>query len=249
MKTKYALLAAVLTLIMSLPAAGQPYDDEPTKTHLKKHDMPGVMGVPTVDATVEGLHIKVWLMTQKEHKAMMQENMGQMMKHDKNEGGMGQMHMEGMEGAGAGTGRDMKITKLEGQGKAKDVHIKKLERLGKRDDILVMKPDSSGARKDMAVVGHESMGMDKSMMDSMMAGTHHIGLDVSDIASGKQVSNAGVTVVIVSPSKKSTSVELKPMMSHFGGALTLDGKGTYQFAVNVNVSGVSKSTQFAYTVK
>ena len=33
-------------------------------------------------------------------------------------------------------------------------------------------------------------------------------------------------------------------MSHFGGGLTLDEKGEYQFTVSVNVDGVSKTTQF-----
>jgi hypothetical protein len=39
------------------------------------------------------------------------------------------------------------------------------------------------------------------------------------------------------------------MMSHFGGALTLDEKGEYRFTVDVNVGGVSKTTQFQYAVK
>jgi hypothetical protein len=249
MKIRYALLATVLTLFLSLPAVGQPYDAPPAKTNIKKQDMSGMMENPTVDATVEGLRIQAWLMTQKEHKEMMQENMGQMMMHGKKEGATESMQMKGMEKAGMGMGTDMKVMKPEGLGKGKDVHVKKLERLGKRNDMLVMKPDSSGMRKDMKVVEHESMDPYKSVMDSMMAGTHHLGLDVSDAASGKHVANAGVTVLIVSPSKKSFSVALKPMMSHFGGALTLDEKGTYQFAVNVTVSGVSRTTQFAYAVK
>jgi hypothetical protein len=39
------------------------------------------------------------------------------------------------------------------------------------------------------------------------------------------------------------------MMSHFGDGVTLDEKGEYQFTLSVNVGGVSKTTQFQYTVK
>jgi hypothetical protein len=39
------------------------------------------------------------------------------------------------------------------------------------------------------------------------------------------------------------------MMSHFDSALTLDEKGEYRFTVNVNLGGVTKTTQFQYAVK
>jgi hypothetical protein len=112
-----------------------------------------------------------------------------------------------------------------------------------------MKPDSARTRDDIKVMRHENMEANKAVMDSMMAGTHHIGLDVTDAASGKEVANASVTVLIVSPSKKNASVQLKPMMRHFAGALTLEEKGAYQFAVSVNAGGVSKTTRFEYAVK
>jgi hypothetical protein len=145
---------------------------------MKHHHMMSMMGKPTADATVEGLHMKVWLMTQKHHKKMMKE-----MKHD----GMG------------------------------------------------MKDDS--------------MKMDKATKEAMMAGTHHIMLHVTDAASGKEVSDASVKVLILSPSKKNSSVELMPIMNHFGDGLTLSEKGEYQFTVIVKVDGVPKSTQFKYTAK
>jgi len=179
--------------------------------------------------------MKVWLMTQKECKEMMQGKTGQMMMHGKKEGGMGQVEMMGMKDTSVGMGRDMKVMKLESMGKSEDMHAMKL--------------DSIGMRKDMKVMKHESREMNKAMMDSMMAGTHHLRLDVTDAASGKEVAKASAMVLIMSPSKKSSSVDLKPMMSHFGGALTLDEKGEYQFTVSVNVGGVSKTTQFQYAVK
>ena len=176
MKIKYVFLSTVLTIALTLPMFGQQNHPDTTKPDMKKHDMSSVMGKPTVDTTVGGLHMKVWLMTQQQHKKM------------KGEMGMSEM-------------------------------------------------------KDT------SMKMNKAMMDSMMAGTNHIMLDVKDTSSGKEIANASAMVLIVSQSKKSSSVDLKPMMSHFGCALTLDEKGEYQFTVSVNLGGVSKSMQFQYVVK
>jgi hypothetical protein len=178
MKIKNALLPAALTIALTLPLFGQHSHDDMTKTDMKKHSISSMMGKPTVDATVEGLHMKVWLMTQKHHKKMMKE-----MKHD---------------------GREMKDT---------------------------------------------SMKMDKAAKEAMMAGTHHMMLHASDAVSGKDIVDASVKVLILSPSKKNSSVELKPMMNHFGDGLTLTEKGEYQFTVIVKVDGVPKSTQFKYTVK
>jgi hypothetical protein len=212
MKTKYVLLTTALTIALTLPVFGQHNHDDMTKTDMKKHDMnkhdmSSMMGKPTVDATIEGVHMKVWLMTQEAHKEMMKQNMGQMMMHGEKEGAMGRMEMKGMKDTSMVKGKDMKGMK------------------------------------------HDDMGMNKAMMDSMMAGTHHIMLDVTDATSGKEIANASAKVMIVFPSKKSSSVDLRPKMSHFGGALTLDEKGEYRFTIDVNVGGVSKTTQFQYAVK
>ena len=190
MTTNYALLSTVLTVALTLPLLGQHNHGDMPRTDKKKHDMSSMMGKPTVDETVEGLHMKVWLMTQKQHKKMMKGKMGQMMMHSEKEGPMGRMGM-----------------------------------------------------KDTC------MGMNRAMMDSMMAGTHHIILEVTDAALGKEIDNASAKVLIVSPSKYTATVDLKPMMGHFGGALTFDEKGKYVIAVSVNVGGVSKTKEFQYAVK
>jgi hypothetical protein len=72
MKTKYVLLLTALTIALTLLLFGQ------NKTDMKKHQKSSMMVKPIVDATVEGLHMKVWLMTQKQHKKMMNENMERM---------------------------------------------------------------------------------------------------------------------------------------------------------------------------
>jgi len=189
-----------LTIVLTLPLFGNHNHGDTTKTDMKKHHMSKMMGKPTVDATVEGIHMKVWLMTQRQHKKMMKGKMAQMMMHHEMEDSMGHMSMSEMD-----------------------------------DTSMGMK--------------HKGMGMNKAMMDSMMAGTHCIMLELSDAATKKGISDASATVMIMSPSKKHSSVDLKPMMKHFGSGLTLEEKGKYQFLVTVNVNGNSKTKEFRYTVR
>jgi len=192
MRTQYACLSAVLTIALTLPVFGGGASVDSTKTGMKGHDMSSVMGKPTADATVGGLHIKVWLMSQTRHKEMMKPKPAMMMK------------------------------------------------MGEKDTSMGM---------DMKGMKHEGMEMDKSTKDAMMAGTHHIGLEVTDALQGTEIANATVNLQIESPSKKTSSVDLKPRMSHFGSGLVLDEKGEYQFTVNVIVAGVAKTTKFQYVVE
>jgi hypothetical protein len=102
-------------------------------------------------------------------------------------------------------------------------------------------------QREMAMKGmdHDDMAMN----NEMMAGTHDMILDVTDAFLGKEIANASAKVLIVSPSKKNSSVDLKPMKGLFGGPLTLDEKGEYQCTVSVDANGVSKTKQFHYKVK
>jgi hypothetical protein len=193
MKTKSLILSLVLTVVLTLPLFGQHHNDDTTKTDMKKHHLSKMMNNPKVDVNVEGLHMKVWVMTQRQHKKMMKQ-----MKH---------------------------------------------ERVEMKDTSMAMGNEMKGMK-------HDDMKMDKSMKEEMMKGTHHIMLNVTDVASGKEITEVSATVLIISPSKKNTSVDLKPMMNNcFGDGLALDEKGEYQFTVSVKVDGVSKTTQFQYLVK
>lgn len=207
MNIKNVFLSILLAIALTTPLFGQHNHDDMTKKDMKKHEMSKMMGKPTVDATVEGLHMKVWLMTQKHHKKMMKENMGKMM-----------------------MGNDMKDMKRGG---------------------MKMKDSSMAMGKDMKGMKHEGMDMDKDMMDSMMSGTHHIMLEITDAASGKGIDKASAKIMIVTPSKLHSSVDLKSMMMSncFGAGLTLDKKGEYQFTVDINVKEATIMKQFQYTVK
>src|ERR1017187_3961839 len=94
MKINCACLPAVLTFALTLPMFGGNTPVDTTKAGMKKHDMSSIMGKPTADATVGGLHIKVWLMSQKKHSEMMESGPGMMMKHGEKEGEMGGMGMK-----------------------------------------------------------------------------------------------------------------------------------------------------------
>jgi hypothetical protein len=192
MNFKHALFSIALTVVMTLPILGQNTHGDTTKADMKHHHMSKMMGKPTVDATVEGLHMKVWLMTQKHHKKMMKE-----MKHD------------GMR----------------------------------------MKDTSMAMNKGMKKMKHNGMEMDKATKEAMMAGTHCIMLDVTDATNGKEITNTTAKVTIVSPSKMTSSFDLKSMMSHFGIGIPLKEKGEYEFSVSVTVGGVSKTKDFEYIVK
>ncbi len=185
MKKQYLILSMVLTIAFTLPMFGQHIHETMTTTVTTKHSMSINMGKPTFSATVEGLHMKVYLMTQDKHQKMMKGKMGQMMDDDK--------ELKGMI--------------------------------------------------------HDETEKDKATKEAMMAGTHHIMLDVTDAVSKKEIANASAKVLIVSPSKKETSVDLISKMSHFGTGLTLDEKGEYQLTMNVTVDGVSKTAKFPYLVK
>jgi hypothetical protein len=94
-----------------------------------------------------------------------------------------------------------------------------------------------------------TMDVNQAMLDSMTADTHHIVLDLTDVAAGKAVSGATARVMVTFPSARNTSVDLRPVLSRLDGALALDEKGEYRFIVAVSVGGFSTTTQFPYALK
>src|SRR5664279_1759788 len=117
MKIKYAFLSTVLTIALTLPMFGQDTHADTTRTKMKHHDMSSMMGKPTADATVGGLHVKVWLMSQKKHSEMMESGPGMMMKHGEKEGETGGM---GMKDTSMGMSNDMKSMGNDMQGMKHD---------------------------------------------------------------------------------------------------------------------------------
>jgi hypothetical protein len=77
-KIKYTLIPAVLIIVLALIVVGKNNHGGTTKTDMKKHNILSMMVKPIVDAKVEGLYMKVRLMTQKQHKRIMKEEMERM---------------------------------------------------------------------------------------------------------------------------------------------------------------------------
>ena len=101
----------------------------------------------------------------------------------------------------------------------------------------------------MGRMSDSSMGMDLASRKAMMKGTHFILLNATNTVTGKEIADASSKVQIVYPSKKTVSVDLKAMMSHFAGALTLKQRGQYLFTVNLNIGAGYKTMQFKYRVR
>jgi hypothetical protein len=111
----------------------------------------------------------------------------------------------------------------------------------------MMKMDH-GMMHDMEGMDHETK-KDKSAMDAMMAGTHHIMVTVTDEKSKKEMNKAEVFVTATNPAKKSSTITLSQMMNHFGGGLELDQKGAYAMKIAVKAGDKHYEAQFSYEVK
>lgn len=169
--------------------------------------------------------MKVWLLTQEQHRAMMKEEMGQVPVRSEQEGEMGKMEARDLNSASMPTVKEMKRLHQDSPG---------------------TRATNTSTDKDTvdAIQGSRTMNT-----VTMTSGTHDIVLDATEIASGKEIAGASAKVLIEYPSKKSSTVELKRIMKHFGSALTLEEKGEYRFTVNYSFGGGARTTQFQYVVK
>lgn len=107
-----------------------------------------------------------------------------------------------------------------------------------------------GMKKDSGSMMGKGMEMDNATIDAMMAGTHHMMVEVKNTVSEKETNAISAKVEIVSPTNKNSVVDLKtPMTDHFGSGITLDEMGEYQLTVSVLVDNISKTIKLKYTVK
>jgi hypothetical protein len=208
MSLRNVVLSAGLTIALALPTWGQENPGGTPKTDdTKQHDMSSMMGAPTVDATVQGLRLKVWIVVQHHQAELKRLNVDQTKMRGDRDGAMERMDVQGVQD----TTRTMDKTSMT------------MSRVG---------PAASGAPKD-----------------TMSPGTHHITLDVKDALIGKEIAHASARVLVVSPSKITSTVDLLPVRGHFDRSLTLDEKGEYMITVSVIVDGVTKTKEFQYVVE
>jgi len=214
---KYIILTTILSVALTLFMFGQDTYGDKHKADKKHHSMSELLGKPTVDVTVDELHMKIWLVTQKQHDELKKGEIDQTIDKGR-EGAMGPIETRGIQRTGS--------------------IVKRME-----DTSRVKEKDLKGVKVD-------GKKREKSTRDSVLTGTHHILLDVTDAESGNEIDGASAKIDIVSPSDENSSVDLTTMMmSHFGSGLTLAEEGEYDFTLSVNVNGVSTTTQFQHTVK
>jgi hypothetical protein len=225
MTTRYAFLSAVLTIALTLPLLGQGTGNDTTKTNLNQPEMSNTLGNPVVDIAVGGIQMKVWLLTKEQHREIMSKEMGHMPMRSEREGEMGKMEVRTLSSTSMATVKEMKGLRQEGPG---------------------IRATTTSTDKDTV----ETIQGNRSMNNlTTTSGTHNIVLDATEIASGKEIADPIARVLIEYPSKKTSTVNLKPMMKHSGSALTLDEKGEYRFTVHYSFAGGTRTTQFQYAVK
>ena len=215
---KYFFLATVLTVALTFFMFGQDTYGDKHKADMKHHDTSEMLGKPTVEVTVDEIHMKIWLVTQKQHDELTKGEVNQKRIDKERKGRIGPMETMGIQRTGS------IVKRMEDTSMAKEI------------DMKGVKVDSKKA--------------ERSTKESVLTGTHHIMLDVTDAESGNEIDGASASIDIVSPSDKNSSVDLTAMMmSHFGGGLTLNEEGEYDFTLSVNVNGILTTTQFRHTVK
>jgi hypothetical protein len=111
-----AILAMAMAILFSAAVYGGDAQDPSTRTNVKKSDLPAMLGAPTADSTFDGLHVRVWLITQKRHAELMAGRMSQMTMQEEREVSPGKMEMRGMSDTSKMMGMGMKGMKHEGQG-------------------------------------------------------------------------------------------------------------------------------------
>jgi hypothetical protein len=103
--------------------------------------------------------------------------------------------------------------------------------------------------KNMGKMKDTNVKMDNTVKQAVMAGSHYLIFDVTNILNEKEFADTSAKVEIVSPTKVVASVNLQPMMNHFGAGVSLVEKGDYLFTINLNIGMGYKTTQFKYKVK
>ena len=214
------------------PKCGMTLEKKQLSATDRQERMSAMMGKPTFEKSVEGVQVRVWLITQDEHKKMM----GTMMQggKDSSEAG-GMMHSEKKHDMGK-MDHGMMGTMMQGKkDSSMGGHMMHGEMKGMDHGKM-----EEGTKPDMKDDEHNKM------MEAMMAGTHHVMVTLTDEKSSQPVEKAKVTIEIVAPSEKSGSVDLYSMMNHYGGGLKLDEKGRYMIDVSFQSDNEVKHARFAY---
>ena len=102
---------------------------------------------------------------------------------------------------------------------------------------------------DNMSMNNNNISKDKDMKKTSMSGTHHMKVEVTDMDGGQTRIDLLAKVEIKSPTDKTSWVDLRNMSDHYGSDLNLKEKGDYQFTIRIDDKGITKTTEFKYTVQ
>ncbi|MBP6672965.1 MAG: hypothetical protein KA247_07430 [Bacteroidetes bacterium] len=111
------------------------------------------------------------------------------------------------------------------------------------------KDSSGGSVGTMKGLHGEEMKIDKTVMDALMGGTHHLMIVAADAATGNEFVSPTAQIKFIAPSSKETSIDLPLVMGHFAAGITLSERGKYRFFLEVTANGFTRDKKFTYVVR
>lgn len=117
------------------------------------------------------------------------------------------------------------------------------------EDLVRMMKDVDHGQKEKGMMHDSKDEKHDKIMQAMMAGTHHVMVQLLDEENRKEIGEGEVRLQFVSPSEQISTTTLTGMMQHFCGGLSLDENGTYKFLMLIEVDGKTYSAKFDYEVK
>jgi hypothetical protein len=148
MNTKNLFAVLMVVIVLFTPAVAQHSHEDQPKDSPKQHKMPDMMGKPTFERTTDGLNIRVWLITQTEHKQMMKDHgMIGSVKKDRHEM-MGMMH-------GNPAGKDdhqMMNDRMQHEAKDMDEETMKWMLAGTHHIMALVEDEASKTERDSAAI-------------------------------------------------------------------------------------------------
>jgi len=165
MRQSITLAATLGALLFASPIVAQ-HEHEGQQTEAKQKRMSDMMGKPTFEQTTDGLTIRVWLITQTEHKQMMKDRgmMGSA-KKDRHEM-MGMMHGNSAQK----DDHQMMNDQMQHDGKGMDEEMMKSMLAGTHHIMVIVQDEASKTETESAEV--EVQTIPPSEKNSTLTLTH-----------------------------------------------------------------------------
>ena len=201
MNTTHLFAAIVIAVVLSMPAVAQHRHEGQPKDNPKQHNMSDMMGKPTFEQTTDGLNIRVWLITQTEHKKMMKDHGMMGGEKKKGHGMMGMMHGNSAEK----DDHQMMNDQMQHDGKGMDEGMMKSMLAGTHHIMVIVEDEALKAEKESVEVEVQAVSQtDKSSAVTLTRMMKHYGGGLTLEENGKY----GITIM-VRDSKRVVPVNLE----------------------------------------